>query len=198
MAMKPVFCCAVFCCVASLNAQIPGFGVKGETVSDVPHNLDFSAGPPGEVPTGWIHEQTSRIFQYTVETRDMGCRKAAKCVVLIAPEKPEGGTANYIYQMFDATPFRGKTVELRAWVRLDSKGRNNRVSLVLRSVNEKAGGRDVSKRHPRPSRSTEWTEMKERGKIPKDADLIQIGIVMEGKGKGWVESVSFQIASDVP
>jgi hypothetical protein len=186
------------CAAAGLNAQIPGFGAKGEMAADVPHNLDFSEGPSGEVPTGWIHEQTSRIFQYTVETRSMGCRKAAICVVLIAPEKPEGGTANFLHQMFDATPFRGKTVVLRAWVRLETTGRNNRISLTLRWLNDKGEGRNVDRRRPPFSRSAEWTETSVRGKIPKDASLIHIGILVNGKAKGWVEAVQFQVAGNAP
>jgi hypothetical protein len=45
----------------------------------------------------------------------------------------------------------------------------------------------------RPVRSSEWTRCEIVGKIEPDAVFIDIGVMSIGRGRVWVDDVSFEV-----
>jgi hypothetical protein len=84
-----------------------------------PSNLDFKEGTAGEPPPGWVVPQVLKAVGYSAEFRREGCWSASGCAVLLAPSAPPPEAFGNLTQVFDATPFRGKTVRLRAFLKVE-------------------------------------------------------------------------------
>jgi len=175
---------------AAAIAQPPGFGLPhGAAEQSAPRNLDFEAGAAGETPADWYLAQDSRIAGYAVELRKQGCHTGAGCAVIVAGPKVESTGAGTLAQAFDATPYREKTMRLRAWVRLDGGRRGERIRVLFAVDGEKKSAEYVQKGGVRAG---EWTLAEVKGKVPKDASEIHIAVTMSGKGKAWIDDVAFE------
>jgi hypothetical protein len=171
-----------------------------------PRNLKFEDGEVGKVPPGWIVLALPREAAYLAELRRTGCRSGVGCAVVLVPSnapRPLG----YLMQSFNAAPYRGLTVRLRAWLRLEPRPPGDLVTSWLRmespekdsaqmwlSVdreNHRSGFFDNM--DDRPVRSAEWTRCEIVGAIDEDARFIDIGVMSTGRGRAWVDDVSFEI-----
>jgi hypothetical protein len=171
--------------------QTPVLGLPAGPAAELstPRNLDFEAGAEGEAPAYWYVAQDSRIAGYSVEVRKQGCHAGTSCGAIVAGPKVESHGAGTLAQAFDATPYRQKTMRLRAWVRLDGGRRGERVRVVFAVDGEKKSAEYVQKGGVR---SAEWTLAEVKGKVPKDASEIHIAVTMQGKGKAWIDDVAFE------
>src|SRR5205085_288695 len=77
-----------------------------------PLNLSFDGGEVAGVPKGWFAAVKN------VQLEHQGCRGGA-CASIWLAEGSKFPFANMM-QTVDAANFRGKTVRIRAWIRLDS------------------------------------------------------------------------------
>jgi hypothetical protein len=172
-------------------AQTPVLGLPAGPAAELskPRNLDFEGGAEGEAPADWYVAQDSRIAGYSVELRKLGCHAGTGCAVIVAGPKAESNGAGTLAQAFDGTPYREKTMRLRAWVRLDGGRRGERVRVVFAVDGEKKSAEYVQKGGVR---SGEWTIAEVTGKVPKDASEIHIAVTMQGKGKAWIDDVVFE------
>ena len=93
-----------------------------------PRNLDFEAGTPGQTPPGWLVPATG----YAAELRHEGCKAGAGCAVLLPPATASTAPFGNLMQAFSAEPFRGKTVRLRAWIRMEKVEAGDRAQIWLR------------------------------------------------------------------
>jgi hypothetical protein len=172
-----------------------------------PRNLKFEDGEVGKVPAGWQVWALPREAAYWAELRRTGCRSGVGCAVVLVPSnapRPFG----YLGQSFNAAPYRGRTVRLGAWLRLEPRRPDDLVTSWLRmepppaedsaqmrlSVdreNHRSGFFDNM--DDRPMRSAEWTHCEITGTIDEDARFIEIGVMSIGRGRAWVDDVSFEI-----
>jgi len=175
--------------VTGAIAQVPRLGLPAAEPS-TPRNLDFEAGIEGEAPANWYLAQDSRIAGYSVEVRKQGCRSGTGCAVIVAGPKVESSGAGTLAQVFDGTPYRDKTMRLRAWVRLDGGRRGEQIRVLFAVDGEKKSAEYVQ---TGGVRAGEWTLAEVKGKAPKDASEIHIAVTMSGKGKAWIDDVAFEI-----
>jgi len=171
-----------------------------------PRNLKFEEGEVGKVPPGWQVYAPPHEAPYLAELRRKGCRSGIGCAVVLVPSnapRPFG----YMAQSFNAAPYRGRTVRLRAWLRLDPRPSSDLINSWLRmeapvedsaqmrlSVdrgNDRSGFFDNM--DDRPVRSAEWTSCEISGPIDDDARFIEIAVMSIGRGRAWVDDVSFEI-----
>ena len=82
-----------------------------------PKNLDFREGTEGKAPAGWIVPVLSKDLDYFAQRRVAGCRSNPGCAVVLVPANAPRPFST-IMQSFSAAPYRGKTVRLRAWLRV--------------------------------------------------------------------------------
>jgi hypothetical protein len=170
-------------------AQIPGAGLPpgAAASSAAPSNLGFDSGSVGRTPPEWYVAQGSRIDGYSSETRKEGCRTGGGCAVIAAGPQVTGNGSGTLLQHFDATPYREKMMRLRAWVRFEGK-RTGRIRVLFTADGEKKSADYVQKGGVNEA---EWTLAEVKGKVPKDAIEIHIGVSLSGKGTPWIDDVEF-------
>ena len=148
-----------------------------------------------------------REAEYVAELRRTGCRSNVGCAVVKAPAtapRPIG----YLMQSFNAAPYRGMRVRLRAWLRLEPRGPADMVTSLLRmeappsedseqmwlSVDrENHRGGFFDNMDDRPVRSPEWARYEISGPVDADARFIEFGVMSVGRGRAWVDDVSFEV-----
>jgi tetratricopeptide (TPR) repeat protein len=166
-----------------------------------PRNLKFEEG----VRSGWFVPSLPKDANYVAELRREGCRSRNACAVVMAPvngPRPEGD----LRQTFSAVAYRGKTVRLRAWLRLEQffsttagglrfPDAEDRGQLWLRveRANHATGFSDNM--DDRPARSSDWTRCDIVGEIDADAKFISFGVMSHGGGRVWIDDVSFEVVS---
>ena len=166
-----------------------------------PRNLKFEEGQVGKVPPGWFVPSLPKDADYLAELRRSGCRSRTGCALVMVPQnvpRPLGD----LRQSFSAAAYRGKTVRLRAWLKLETffvtsigirlPDPEDRAFMWLNveRANRKNGFADDM--NDRPVRSPEWSLCEITGEIGEDARFINFGVMSIG-GRVWVDDVSFEV-----
>jgi hypothetical protein len=123
-----------------------------------------------------------------------GLEKDHACAVVLANSPVRVGN---LYQSVSAARYRGKTLRLRAWLRLeDAVDTNDRAQLWL-SVDRAGGKRGLSgNMDDHPVQTDAWTEREIVVPIPGDATFIEFGVMSYGRGRAWVDDVSFDVVRE--
>jgi hypothetical protein len=156
-----------------------------------PRNLGFQEGAIGAVPAGW--DVPTRSKGYSAELRGSGCKIGPMCATILVPPHPPAGSFGNLMQSFDGRPYRGKTIRLHAWLRVDPAGSGNRAQLWVRVDRENGQMGFFDNMGNRPVTSGEWKECEIRGKIDRDAGFLNIGVIALGKGAVWIDGISFEV-----
>jgi hypothetical protein len=170
-----------------------------------PRNLHFEEGLPGKVPPApWAVQAPANDAAYVAEVRHDQCRSRS-CAVVTAPANVPG-QAGMLKQSFAAATYRGKTVRLRGWLKIDrffvtpfgglrTMGDDDRAQLWLRveRTNGQIGFSDSMDN--RPIRSSDWSLAEIAGQIDEDARTIYLGVASYGGARAWVDDLSFEIVS---
>jgi hypothetical protein len=160
-----------------------------------PRNLRFEQGRAGDVPPGWFVPAVEKTTGSLAQLRRKGCRGNAGCAVVIAPATASDAVGN-LMQSFSATAYRGKTVRLRAWVRVEAGTPGDRAQMWLKVYrpNGRAGFYDDM--DDRPVRDAEWTNCEIVAEVERDAQFLDFGVRSIGRGRVWVDEVSFEIVPE--
>jgi len=148
----------------------------------LPEALEKPAGPARTV--AWRHfglgnpENPSNIYKnLRVDDQD-----------LPAGEPARAG------QDVDATPYRGKKVRLRAAVRAElPEGSHAGLWLAVFRPNGEKGFEDNG---DHPLAAGPWREASIIGDVAADAQSITVGLVLDRRGKVWIDDVSLEIVGD--
>jgi hypothetical protein len=160
-----------------------------------PANLTFEQGIPGKLPDAWFVPALPDDVDHWAQLRRTGCMNHDSCAVVLVPENAPVHAGN-LMQSFKATAYRGKTVRLSAWLRLESTVPDDRGQMWLsvdRSEDKKGFFDDMS---DRAVRAPEWTFREIRARVDEDATLIKFGVMSIGHGRVWVDRVSFAVVSE--
>jgi hypothetical protein len=168
-----------------------------------PRNLKFEEGVTGKVPPGWFVPSLPKDADYLAELRrGEGCRSRTGCALVMVPRNVPGQDG-YLMQSFSAAAYTGKTVRLRAWVRLETffvtsfgvrlpePEDRAKMWLNVERANRRNGFSDNM--DDRPVRTSEWTMCEIVGEIDEDARFINFGVRSIGGGRVWVDDVSFDV-----
>ncbi len=160
-----------------------------------PRNLRFEQGKAGDVPPGWFVPAVEKTTGSLAQLRRKGCRDSAGCAVVIAPANSSDAVGN-LMQSFSAAAYRGKTVRLRAWVRVEAGTPGDRAQMWLKVYrpNGKTGFYDDM--DDRPVRDAEWTNCEIVAEVDRDAQFLDFGVRSIGRGRVWVDEVSFEIVPE--
>ena len=169
--------------MAALENSVPG-----------PLNLKFEAGAPGRLPAAWFASALPPDADRMAQLRRSGCMNAGSCAVVQVPENAPSPWGN-LMQSFIATAYRGKTVRLTAWLKVESNGPDDRGQMWMGvdRANDRRGFYDNM--NDRPVRSPDWTKCEIRARIDEDATFIKFGVMVLGRGRVWVDGVSFDVIS---
>ncbi len=157
-----------------------------------PVNLQFEQGTAGKLPDGWFVPALPQDVDRWAQLRRSGCMNRDSCAVVSVPDNAPVPAGN-LMQSFHAAAYRGKTVRLTAWLRLEASAPEDRAQMWLGvdRVNDKKGFFDDTS--DRAVRSAEWTFREIRARIDADATSIKFGVMSIGRGRVWVDHVSFEV-----
>ncbi len=156
-----------------------------------PQNLSFQDGEIGKFPKSW---GGSRTNGYTTEIRHDGCKNGGNCAVVIGSTQSDGfGT---VTQGIDATPYRGKIIRLRAWLKAEPSGSSDRTQMWLRVDRGTSGIGLFDNMDNRPVTTPQWVQAEIGGAVNKDATAIYFGVMSLGHGKAWVDGMTFDVVRD--
>lgn len=182
--------CCLILCASALTASIEAPPEPALV------NLDFEQGEPGEVPLGWLVPAGLEDNGYTARTVEDRPESGKRCALITLEGTPQDQTAfGNLARTFDAAPYRGKRVRLRAAVRAEVAGGHQaqlwlRVDLPDRRMGFFDNMRD------RPITSAEWDFYEIIGDVADDALDINLGLILLREGKAWLDSVSFEVLGE--
>jgi hypothetical protein len=157
-----------------------------------PRNLNFAEGQPGKVPPGWFVPALPRDADYLAALSRTGCRDSVGCAVVLVPSNAPRPFSS-LSQSFSAAAYRGRSVRLGAWLRLESADPEDRAQMWLSVDRENRQQGFFDNMDDRPIRSSEWTYIEITGPVAPDARFINIGVMSVGRGRVWVDGVSFEV-----
>ena len=155
-----------------------------------PVNLDFESGTPGEVPPGWF--SPTKQAGYTAALSTEGAKQGKQCVrVNGAPTPVEGKPAfGNVMQQIDATPYRGKRVRFRGAVRVEGGAATAGLWMRIDRTAKQVGFFDNMQ--DRPIRAGQWTYYEITGDIAGDAEVLNVGMMLQQEGSAWLDDVTIQ------
>jgi C-terminal processing protease CtpA/Prc len=157
-----------------------------------PVNLDFEQGQARQAPPGWTVPADAPGFTGQVSSDKPESGKASG--LLVADDTVLGiqQTGNLI-QSIDATPYRGKRIRFRAASRaeLTSPGGRARIWIGIDRPGSPNGGRwdYTSDTIVNP----DWNRYEALGEVPEDTRRLNLGLVLVGGGRAWIDSASIEI-----
>ena len=162
-----------------------------------PVNLDFESGSPGEVPPGWFSPTTN--FGYAAALSTESPKQGKQCARLsgapsVKPETERPVFGN-LMQQIDATPYRGKRVRLRGAVRVDGATAMAFLWMRVDRTGKQMGFFDNMQ--DRPIRSAAWAYYEITGDIAGDAEVLNVGLVLQQEGAAWVDDVTIETVGKV-
>jgi hypothetical protein len=163
-----------------------------------PRNLNFEEGEPGKAPPGWTLLTLEKVTGNLVELRRKGCHSGIGCAMLIAPATAPGQVGN-LMQSFLAAGYRGKTVRLRASLRVEAGAPGDRANMwlqedrpngkqgltLLKAISADLGQQSFA--------APDWTICELTGKVHPDAQFLRFGFSSIGNGRVWIDNVSFEV-----
>ena len=160
-----------------------------------PRNLRFEEGEPGKVPAFWFVPALEKTTGNLAELRRKGCRSTSGCAVVIAPATVPGVAGN-LMQSVSAAAYRGKTVRLRAWLKVEAASPEDRGQLWLHVLRPVGKPGFLDNMDDRPVRPTEWTACEIVAEVDADAQFLDFGVTASGRGRVWVDDITFDIVPE--
>ena len=162
-----------------------------------PANFNFEKGMIGKPPAEWLVANQSTMFDFFVTTSDSNPFAGKQCAVINRQhDRHYGEMYGGLCQQIDATPYRRKSIRMRAAVRTDVSGPGNQAYLWLRVTKKSFGPSALlfyDNMADRPITNSSWSEYVIVGKVPPDAEVIGYGLALVGEGKAWLDSVSVEM-----
>jgi hypothetical protein len=148
-------------------------------------NADFSRNKPGEFPTGWHLGPRTPDYSAEVAT-GQACTSGMQCAI-VRSLGIDARTFCFLYQTYDAEPFRGQKVKFRAAVRVTGNG-YARILVRIHRVDGTTSFRDDMGDHP--IRSASWAFYEIEAPVPLDARDIELGMQDFEQGIASIDRIS--------
>ncbi len=162
-------------------------------MSETPVNLDFHEKGAGQLPSYWRILATPKTTEYRVEIHQWDCGEATLCALLQSPVDASSESVGNLMQSFAANRYRGATVRVRAWMRVERMNAPARANLWFRVDRPGRLPGFLDNTSDRPVSSPEWQLSEIIGKVDDDARFLSLGVTFRGPGRMWVRDVSFDI-----
>jgi len=176
------------CLIAAPNLLAQSSLVQVPNVQPHPVNLDFEQGTLGQLPDGW---RCPTVINYGAELTAEQPKSGKYAALLQSKESAAPGSSfGNLMQAIDATPFRGRRVRFRASVRVEGQAGRAQLWLRVDRGENKIGFFDNMGN--RPITSAQWHEYEIVGDVEDDAEVLNIGMILIGKGKAWLDAVSIE------
>jgi WD40 repeat protein len=157
-------------------------------INPAPSNLDFETGAAGGPPDPWTMAGARHRAVLTDERPAQG-----RLCVRLERAGGDSGQDGHLQQRIDAQAFRGRKLRVRASVRTEGD-----LAAALWVGVERKNGRTSQwsswwDLFDHPIASPEWKSYDSVGHVDDDAESLQIGIVVKGTGRAWVDDVKLEM-----
>ncbi len=171
------------------KADVPGPPQKFPSLA----NAGFEDVDALGVPSQWRFAPKLRRFDFQIATSDDRPHSGSRSAAISRPVgRHYGETIGVLDQRIDATPYRGKTIRLRAAARADASTRSwLRLTVARKVFGPQAVAFDSLDAHPVVS--PDWRVYDITADVPEDADAIAYGLALVGDGKAWLDTVSIDV-----
>lgn len=161
-------------------------------------NLRFANDALGNQPTGWFlgpewyMPPHLTAYEPRIVSGDQ-CNGGTQCAKVQSVRYDPSIRQCFLYQIIDATQYRGKRLTYHADVRTDgTPGSVARLLVRVHRTNCNTSFRDDMGDHP--ITATAWSPYEIQAPIPLDAQDIEFGIQLFGKGTAWIDNISLVFA----
>ncbi|MEK6282727.1 MAG: S41 family peptidase [Acidobacteriota bacterium] len=153
-------------------------------------NPDFELGNLGQVPDGWISPTSGA--GYAVELVEENPKSGKRAALIRNATNTQANAAPFgnLMQSIDATSLRARRVRFRTAVRIEGADPTARAQLWFRVDRPARQMGFFDNMNDRPVTSGQWQYYEIVGDIAEDASTINIGLMLMGKGKAWLDDVS--------
>jgi C-terminal processing protease CtpA/Prc len=169
------------------NVFAQSSGVSAQGVQPHAINLDLEQGEIGQMPAGWFSRNPNYSAVLTEEYPKTGKRAA---LLQSGAQPTKANEFGNLMQVFDATPFRGRRIRFKAAVRMAAAGVSGRAALWMRVDRDQHKMGFFDNMGDRPILAGDWRYFEIVGDVDEDAAVINIGMMLSGKGKAWLDDVS--------
>jgi len=164
-----------------------------------PFNTDFENNTTEYAPEGWVTWSKFDRLGVQMIVSDKNPYEGDQALMLHRPEGLRyGEIAPNVVQRIDATPYKGKTIRLRAAARAELV--NPGFAFLRLSIDPDLGGDAHGGDSPifdsldkYRVESTEWRIYEIEAKVPENADIISYGIHLRDFGTAWLDDVQIKI-----
>ena len=178
-------------------AAIAGHDVRAQTSPTLPPasqsslaNPDFELGTVGQLPDGWSAPTAKIGYPVEVVEENPKTGKRAALIRSVPTVQVDPRAFGNLMQAIDATQFRGHRVRFRAAVRMEGADPAARAQLWVRADRPEKQMGFFNNMDDRPIQSGTWQYYEIVGDIDDDATVVNIGMMLIGKGKAWLDDVS--------
>jgi hypothetical protein len=161
-------------------------------------NLNFADGARGSAPPEWylgpewfnpqmVPRHEAKIVSGRV------CYGGRQCATVYSIGDLHSTETSFLYQVVDATKYRGKTLTYRAAVRADvAPGSVARLLVHVHRADCETDFRDDMGDHPITAGA--WSSYQLQAPIGPDARDIEFGMQLVGKGAAWIDNITMTFA----
>jgi len=153
-------------------------------------NAGFESTVPGRRnndPDGWFSHQHAGepSYKFAVDTADPHGGARSLRIDNTGPE-PYGAIA----QSIDAKPYRGRTVQLSGWLRTRDSA-NATLSLIVLGNGVQLANNFMADAPVKGT--TAWKRYSISAPVAPNAEFVEIGAMMQGKGSLWLDDVELSV-----
>jgi hypothetical protein len=147
------------------------------------------------IPKGWM-KAGSEPKDYEVGTANFGITKGKHSAYIISnnTEKISKDSFGTLMQIFPAKKYLGKRLKMSGFVKTENV--KNWTGLWMRIDGDKKTLGFDNMQNRAISGTTKWTKYDLVLDVPKDSRNIAFGILLGGKGKVWIDDVSFETVNN--
>ncbi|MGB0840017.1 MAG: hypothetical protein ACPGXL_07755 [Chitinophagales bacterium] len=165
-----------------------------ETNTNITDTHKTNSSTNSELPKGWYRTSCkSNHFKVGMDAQESKTGTTSAFIEAIPNEEGTYYSEN-LQQKIDASPYLGKRILLKGFIKTDLQGQNSYATMKIRTTNKK-NNKVLTYDYMvyrRIRGNTEWQAYEIVLNVPKRAGNIIYGAGMRGKGKMWMDD--FQIS----
>jgi len=161
-----------------------------------PYNLNFEYGVKSQIPDGWYMPLKfyNKGYQATINDQDFISGK--KSLLITNIQQTEMTDYCNVFQSIDAGDFKDKIIKFKIALKTDFKDDTSLCKIwIATDLNDGSNGKIYQ--IDSINTKNEWKYYEVTGKIENNADLINIGITLYGKGLLFADDTYLDIISNV-
>lgn len=166
---------------------------SGRVCTQSSGNLDFEVVGKNSVAVGWnsiIYANDRPYYSFSLDSNTVQNGKYSLNIVSDS-FVTEG---NYAYCRY-ALPvnFEGKKITIKCFIKTSNIAKNDYAGLWMRIYDQNFGSQYIASPKDMAKGDSDWTEYEISFPLNKDDDFINLGVLLQGKGKAWFDNIRLYI-----